>query len=161
MNKTEEKTKEYFESSGISLVRIPESTGKRPDFEAQEFLVEVKEIQPEEKEGLHPDSTYNAVKNNLKDAARKFYTYDSQHKKKHIVVVFSEEIIKEDIYSVWTGEWSPDHRERIFKGGMVLSGDHRRHIDAVAWFRKKTDSKPKHVWLANENTKRFFLGVTT
>ncbi len=161
MNKTEEKTKEYFEASGISLVRIAETTGKTPDFEAQKFLVEVKEIQPEEKEGLHPDSTYNAVKNNLKDAANQFYSYDPQYKKKHIVVVFSEEIIKENIYSIWTGELSPARREGIFKGGMVLSRDHRRYIDAVVWFRRITDSKPKHIWLADENTKRFFFGVIT
>lgn len=104
MNLTETRTKEYFDSHRIFLTKIPEAGHKTPDFEGGEILVEVKQIVPEEKEGLNPDSTYNAIKNNLKDAARKFREYDPEHKKKHIVVIFSGDIIKEDIFSVWTGE---------------------------------------------------------
>ena len=155
---TEQKTKKYFKMRGFALERIPEGTKKTPDFGNGEFLVEVKQIAPLEEEGLHQDSTYNAIKNNLRDSARKFYSFDPEHKRKHIVIVFSDEIIKEDIHSVWTGEWSPDIRKRIFRGGMVLSGEHRRHIDAIAWFRNISDSIPKHIWLVDDKTKVYFGG---
>ena len=67
MNPTEISTQRYFKKSGFSLAKIPETSTKTPDFEGDNILVEVKKIDPEEKEGLHKDSTYNAVKNNLKD----------------------------------------------------------------------------------------------
>ena len=97
MNLTEISAQKYFKKSGFSLAKIPETSTKIPDFEGDNILVEVKKIDPEEKKGLHKDSAYNAVKNNLKDASRKFRAYDPSHSRKHIVVVYSEEIIKEDI----------------------------------------------------------------
>lgn len=159
MNPTETKTKEYFDSYEIFIEKIPESNNKTPDFEGQEILVEVKEVKPEEKEGLNPDSTYNAIKNNLKDAARKFREYDPEYKKKHIVVIFSEDIIREDIYSVWTGNWSPDEPAKIFKGGMLLSSDHKEHIDAIAWFKKASDRIPAFVWAMNNDIKKYFPSI--
>lgn len=156
MNPTEVSTQKYFEKSGFPLTRIPESNIKTPDFTGDNILVEVKKIDPEGKEGLSNDSTYNAVKNNLKDASRKFRAYDPHHLKQHIVTIFSEEIIKDDIYTVWTGEWSPEHRDRIFKGGMLLSNKHKEHIDAIAWFEKDSDSKPQFVWAMSEDLKQYF-----
>lgn len=156
MNFTEQSTKLYFEKSGYLLVKIPESKTKTPDFEGKDILVEVKQITPKEVEGLSNDSTYNAVKNNLQDAAKKFRAYDPKHSKKHIVVIYSEEIVRNDIYSVWTGEWSPEHRDRIFKGGMLLSNDHKQHIDAIAWFRKTTDAAPTHVWATTNEITQYF-----
>lgn len=156
MNATELHAQNYFTTSGFTLIKIPERDTKTPDFEGDNILVEVKLIAPEEVEGLRNDSTYNAVKNNLRDAARKFRAYDPSHIKKHIVVVYSDEIVKEDIYSVWTGEWSPEHRDRIFKGGMLLSNNHKKHIDAIAWFEKDSDSKPRFVWAMNEDLKQYF-----
>ena len=157
MNATELKTKEYFETRRIPLTKISESAQMTPDFEGEEILVEVKEVKPEEKEGLHKDSTYNAIKNNLKNAAKKFSSYDVRHKKRHTVVIFSDDIITDDIYSVWTGEWSPKNRERIFRGGMVLSRSHRAQIDAVVWFKKISDREPKHVWRVSEDVDKFFV----
>jgi hypothetical protein len=156
MNATEISAQKYFKRSGFPLVKIPETNTKTPDFKGDAILVEVKQISPEEIEGISNDSTYNAIKNNLKDSSRKFRAYDSDHSKKHIVVVYSEEIIKEDIYSVWTGEWSPTIRDRIFKGGMLLSGSHKQHIDAVAWFERASDSAPKYVWAINGDLKQYF-----
>lgn len=156
MNVTETNTKKYFERSGFPVSKIPETNAKTPDFEGVNILVEVKQIMPEEVEGLGNDSTYNAVKNNLRDAARKFRAYDPGHDKKHIVVVYADEIVRDDIYSVWTGEWSPEHRDRIFKGGMLLSNDHKQHIDAIAWFRKNTDAAPTHVWATTNEIRHYF-----
>jgi len=156
MNTTELHTQNYFTSSGFALTKIPEKDTKTPDFEGEDILVEVKQITPEEVEGLSNDSTYNAVKNNLRDAARKFCAYDPSHSKRHIVIVYSDEIVREDIYSVWTGEWSPEHRDRIFKGGMLLSGDHRQHIDAIVWFKNEADKAPRHVWAVSEDLRQYF-----
>jgi len=156
MNTTELHTQNYFTSSGFALRKIPERDTKTPDFEGEDILVEVKQITPEEVEGLSNDSTYNAVKNNLRDAARKFRAYDSSHSKKHIVIVYSDEIVRDDIYSVWTGEWSPEHKDRIFRGGMLLSSDHKQHIDAIAWFESQTDQRPKFVWITSEEFKGYF-----
>jgi hypothetical protein len=156
MNSTEENTQKYFEKSGFPINKIPETNSKTPDFEGVRILVEVKHISPEEVEGLSNDSTYNAIKNNLRDAARKFRTYDSDHSKKHIVVVYSDEIVRDDIYSVWTGEWSPEHRDRIFKGGMLLSSDHKQYIDVIIWFKKETDKMPRHVWASSDDFKQYF-----
>lgn len=156
MNSTELHAQKYFERSGFRLIKIPETDTKTPDFEGDNILVEVKQIAPEEVEGLSNDSTYNAVKNNLRDAAKKFRAYDPGHSKKHIVVVYSDGIVKDDIYSVWTGEWSPEHRDRIFKGGMLLSNNHKEHIDAIAWFEKDSDSKPRFVWAMSEDLKQYF-----
>ena len=156
MNPTEAKTKKYFEKSGFHLIRIPESDTKTPDFTGDRILVEVKKIVPEERECLSNDSTYNAVKNNLKDASRKFRAYDPHHSKKHLVIIYSEEIVKDDIYSVWTGEWSREHRDRIFKGGMLLSSSHKEHIDAIAWFEKDSDNQPRFVWAMGEDLKQYF-----
>lgn len=156
MDKFEKKTEEYFASNRFLMSRVPEGNKKTPDFENENILVEVKSIKPQELEGLHKDSTYNAIKNNLRDAARKFRDYDPKHTRKHIVVVYSSEIVKDDIYSVWTGEWSPEHRDRIFKGGMLLSDDHKKHIDGVAWFKKETDQSPKHVWVVSEDMRQYF-----
>jgi|GEM_PF-3495202 len=161
MNDTEIHTQAYFRKSIITLNKISESETKTPDFEGDEILVEVKQVAPNEVEGLSNDSTYNALKNNLRDAARKFRAYDSNHDKKHIVVVYSDEIVKDDIYSVWTGEWSPEHRDRIFKGGMLLSKDHKNHIDAIAWFRKVTDKSPTHVWAVNKGLKQYFPEINS
>lgn len=157
MNTTELHAQNYFTASGFALIKIPERDIKTPDFEGKNILVEVKQIAPEEVEGLSNDSTYNAVKNNLRDAARKFRAFDPGHSKKHIVVVYSDEIVRDDIYSVWTGEWSPEHKDRIFKGGMLLSNDHKQHIDAIAWFESQSDKKPKFVWIASEELKDYFL----
>ena len=156
MNTTELHTQNYFTSSGFALTKIPERDTKTPDFEGEDILVEVKQITPEEVEGLSNDSTYNAVKNNLRDAARKFRAYDSSHSKKHIVIVYSDEIVRDDIYSVWTGEWSPEHKDRIFRGGMLLSSDHKQHIDAIAWFESQSDQRPKFVWITSEELKGYF-----
>lgn len=156
MNPTETNTQKYFEQSGFPVAKIPETQTKTPDFEGTDVLVEVKQIIPKEVEGLSKDSTYNAVKNNLQDAARKFRSYDPKHNRKHIVVVYSDEIVKDDIYSVWTGEWSPEHPDRIFRGGMLLSANHKKHIDAVAWFKKETDESPQYVWATSENMRRYF-----
>ena len=156
MNSTEAKAKQYFERSGFPINKIPEADTKTPDFEGTSILVEVKQITPEEVEGLSNDSTYNAVKNNLKDASRKFRAYDPHHLKHHIVTIFSEEIVKDDIYSVWTGEWSREHRDRIFKGGMLLSNTHKGHIDAIAWFEKDSDNQPRFVWAMSEDLKQYF-----
>ncbi len=156
MNTTETSTKKYFDRVGFPLTRVPEGNVKTPDFEGDGILVEVKQIAPEEVEGLSNDSTYNAIKNNLRDAARKFRAYDLNHSKVHIVVVYSDEIVRDDIYSVWTGEWSPDHRDRIFRGGMLLSKDHKEHIDAVAWFRKEADKAPQHVWAVSNDLRQYF-----
>ena len=156
MNPTEKKTRDYFASNDIILAKIPEHKGKTPDFEGDEILVEVKEVALYEAEGLQPDSTYNAVKNNLKNAARQFRDYDSKHSKKHIVVIFSNEIIKDDIYSVWTGKFSPDIPKRIFHGGMILSPEHKRHIDVIVWFKRISDSAPKYVWTTNLTIQKYF-----
>lgn len=156
MNTTELHTQNYFTSSGFALTKIPERDTKTPDFEGEDILVEVKQITPEEVEGLSNDSTYNAVKNNLRDAARKFRAYDSSHSKRHIVIVYSDEIVRDDIYSVWTGEWSPEHKDRIFRGGMLLSSDHKQHIDAIAWFESQSDQRPKFVWITGEELKGYF-----
>lgn len=156
LNKTEKKTKEYFESNGFTLSKIIEQKNKTPDFEGNGVLVEVKEVTPLEVEGLQKDSTYNAIKNNLQNAARKFKDYDSKHFKKHIVIIFSDNILKDDIYSVWTGSFSPNIPDRIFPSGMLLSNNHKEHIDAVAWFRKLSDLAPKHVWAISDSIKRFF-----
>lgn len=156
MNTTETSTKKYFERFGFLVNKIPETNSKTPDFEGTTILVEVKQITPEEVEGLSNDSTYNTVKNNLKDASRKFRAYDPHHLKQHIVTIFSEEIVKDDIYSVWTGEWSPEHRDRIFKGGMLLSKTHKEHIDAIAWFGKDSDNQPRFVWAMSEDLKQYF-----
>ena len=156
MNTTELHTQNYFTTSGFTLIKIPETDVKTPDFEGGGILVEVKKITPEEIEGLSNDSTYNAVKNNLRDAARKFRAYDPHHLKRHIVAIFSEEIVKDDIYTVWTGEWSPEHRDRIFKGGMLLSNAHKEHIDAIAWFEKDFDNQPRFIWAMSEDLKQYF-----
>jgi len=156
MNLTEAKTQQYFERSGFLISKILETNSKTPDFEGVGILVEVKQVTPEEVEGLSNDSTYNALKNNLRDAARKFRAYDPSHAKKHIVVVYSEEIVGDDIYSVWTGEWSPELKDRIFKGGMLLSGDHKQYVDAIAWFKKEADKAPRHVWAASNHLKQYF-----
>lgn len=159
MNATEIHAQKYFERLGFRLLKIHETNTKTPDFEGGGILVEVKQITPEEVEGLSNDSTYNAIKNNLRDAARKFRDYDPDHDKWHIVVVYTDEIVRDDVYSVWTGEWSPEHRDRIFKGGMLLSNDHKQHIDAIAWFRKVTDKTPAHVWVMSEDLKQYFPGI--
>lgn len=156
MNSTENSAKRYFGISGFPLSKIKETNSKTPDFEGEKILVEVKQVDPVEVEGLSSDSTYNAVKNNLRDAARKFRAYDPGHSKKHIVIVYSDEIVRDDIYSVWTGEWSPEHRDKIFKGGMLLSGDHRQHIDAIVWFKNEADKAPRHVWAVSEDLKQYF-----
>ncbi len=142
----ENKTKEYFFSKGIKLVKIVETNDKTPDFENHEVLVEVKNIKPQELEGLYPDSTYNNIKSNLKDAARKFRDHDSHHQRNHIVVIFSKNILKDDIYSVWTGKVAPSIPERIFRGGMILPDEHRKCIDEIIWFEKISDLSPKHVY---------------
>lgn len=160
MNATELHAQNYFTISGFTLIKIPERNTKTPDFEGDNILVEVKQITPEEVEGLSNDSTYNAVKNNLRDAARKLRAYDPSHIKKHIVVVYSDEIVKDDIYSVWTGEWSPEHRDRIFKGGMLLSKDHKQQIDAVAWFKKESDNKPKFIWVTSKDLTLYFPEIS-
>jgi hypothetical protein len=156
MNSTEVSTQKYFERSGYLINKVPETDSKTPDFEGIGILVEVKQVTPEEVEGLSNDSTYNAVKNNLRDAARKFRAYDADHGKKHIVVIYSNEIVRDDIYSVWTGEWSPEHKDRVFKGGMLLSGKHKQHIDAIAWFRKEVDKAPQYVWAVSDDLKQYF-----
>jgi len=156
MNTTEDASQKYFMRSGFPISKILETESKTPDFEGVGILVEVKKIDPEEKEGLSNDSTYNAVKNNLKDASRKFRAYDPYHLKQHIVTIFSEEIIQDDIYTVWTGEWSPEYRDRIFKGGVLLSNKHKEHIDAIAWFEKDSDSKPRFIWVMSEDLKQYF-----
>lgn len=156
MNSTEVSTHKYFERSGHLINKVPETDSKTPDFEGIGILVEVKQITPEEVEGLSNDSTYNAVKNNLRDVARKFRAYDPDHDKKHIVVIYSNEIVRDDIYSVWTGEWSPEHKDRVFKGGMLLSEKHKQHIDAIAWFRKEVDKVPQYVWAVSDDLKQYF-----
>jgi hypothetical protein len=156
LNKSESNTEEYFRHSGFPIIRVPECKTKTPDFEGDEILVEVKQIVPAENEGLHNDSTYNAVKNNLRDAARKFRAYDPNRIKKHIVAVYSDEIMNDDLYSVWTGKWSPEHRDRIFKSGMLLSNNHKQYIDAIAWFRKVTDKNPAYVWAVSGDLKQYF-----
>lgn len=156
LNKTEKKTKEYFESSGFTLSKIVEQKSKTPDFEGNEVLVEVKEVTPLEIEGLQKDSTYNAIKNNLQDAARKFRDHDSEHLKKHIVVIFSDNILKDDIYCVLTGSFSQNIPDRIFPSGMLLSKNHKEHIDAVAWFEKLADLAPKFVWAMDNSIQHFF-----
>ena len=156
MNITEDSSQKYFKRSGFSISKIPETNSKTPDFDGVSILVEVKQIIPDDAEGLGNDSTYNAVKNNLRDAARKFRAYDPDHSKKHIVVVYSDEIVRDDIYSVWTGEWSPEHKGRIFNGGMLLSGDHRQHIDAIVWFKNEADKAPRHVWAVSVDMRQYF-----
>jgi len=156
MNITEDASQKYFERAGFAINKIPETDSKTPDFEGVSILVEVKQVTPEEVEGLSNDSTYNAVKNNLRDAARKFRAYDPGHSKKHIVVVYSDEIVRDDIYSVWTGEWSPEHRDRIFKGGMLLSRDHKQYIDAIVWFKNEADKAPRYVWSVSKELKQYF-----
>ena len=151
LNKTEKRTQEYFESNGFKLFKIPEQRKKTPDFESDEILVEVKEVSPLEIEGLQNDSTYNAIKNNLQDSARKFRDYDLKHLKKHIVVMFSEDILKDDIYSVWTGSFSPNNPQKILPSGMLLSIEHKKHIDGIVWFKKLSDLAPKHIWATNKN----------
>jgi hypothetical protein len=155
MNLTETNAKLYFKKSGHPVKKIPESETKTPDFDGGDFLVEVKQINPRVEE-LSKDSTFNTVKNSLQDAARKFRAYDPKHSKKHIVVVYSSEIVKDDIFSVWTGEWSPEHRDRIFKGGMLLSAEHKKHIDAVTWFENETDQSPRHVWAVSDDIRLYF-----
>lgn len=156
LNPTEISAKQYFEHNGILLSKVPETTSKTPDFEGEAILVEVKSVMPKEIEGLSIASTYNALKNNLQDSARKFRSYDSEHFKSHIVIVYSEEITKDDIYSVWTGEWSPEHKDKIFASGMLLSKIHKKQIDAIAWFKKGADSYPRYVWATNEDLRRYF-----
>ena len=156
MNPTEEHTQTYFGKSNCPVIKIVEREIKTPDFEGDGILVEVKQLAPEEVNGLTSDSTYNALKNNLRDAARKFRSYDSAHTKKHIVVIYSNEIVKDDIYSVWPGEWSPEHKDKIFKGGMLLSLDHKKHIDAIAWFKKTDDDAPSYVWATTSDLKQYF-----
>jgi hypothetical protein len=156
LNNTEKKTKEYFESNGFKLVKITERQKKTPDFEGGEILVEVKEVRPLETSGLQKDSTYNAIKNNLQDSAKKFRDYDLRHLKTHIVVIFSDNIIKDDIHSVWTGSFSQDIPDKIFRSGMLLSNEHKKHVDAIAWFKKLSDSAPKFVWITNDSIERFF-----
>lgn len=154
MNQTETKTKEYFKSIGISLTKISEGIRKTPDFKGKEILVEVKEILPQELEGLQGDTTYNAVKNSLKDAAEKFDQYDSKHNKKHIIIIFfSEENGYKDIEAVCIGRIHP---LIYLRGGMTLSNHHQKHIDAIFWFEEKTDSKPKKVLFFDNITKKYF-----
>ena len=159
VNVFEDKVKDYFDSIGINLAKVPESSIKTPDFEGQELLVEVKSIEPQELEGVHNDSTYNAAKNNLQDASRKFRDYDSSHNKHHLVVVFSADIIADDIFSVWTGSFTPSIPDKIFPSGMLLSEKHKKHIDAVVWFKSVSDSKPQHIWLASDSLKEYFVGL--
>lgn len=156
MNIFEKKTKEYFDSIGLTVDKIQESANKTPDFKGKEVLIEVKAIRPQELEDVQKDSTYNTIKNNLQDAARKFRDYDPVDKKDHIVIIFSENIIAEDIYSVWTGEFSPDVPHRIFPSGMVLSQKHKKHIDAVAWFIDHKSSHPKYIWSKKKSIKKYF-----
>lgn len=156
MNSTELNTHSYFRRSGFPIVRIPETKTKTPDFEGDEIIVEVKQVAPEKVEGLTNDSIYNALKNNLRDAARKFRTYDPDHTKTHIVAVYSDEIVRDDIYSVWTGEWSPEHKDRIFKGGMLLSNDHKQYIDAIVWFKETADKAPAYVWATTNEIRQYF-----
>lgn len=156
LNNTEKRTKEYFESNGFILSKITEQKSKTPDFEGNEILVEVKEVTPLEVEGLQKDSTYNAIKNNLQDSAKKFRDYDSKHFKKHVVIIFSDDILKDDIYSVLTGSFSPNIPDRIFPSGMLLSKNHKEHIDGVAWFRKLSDPAPKFVCAINNSIQHFF-----
>lgn len=159
MNIFEDTIKKYFGSVGISIDRIPEGKNKTPDFEGKEILVEVKAIRPQELEGVQKDSTYNAIKNNLQDAARKFREYDPKNKKNHIVVIFSEDIIANDIFSVWTGEFAPDIPHRIFPSGMLLSKNHRKYIDAIVWFKKLSDTAPKHIWATSNKIRKYFSKV--
>lgn len=156
LNNTEKKTKEYFEQNGFKVLKITEQKKKTPDFEGDEILVEVKNVMPLQVDGLHNDSTYNAIKNNLQNSARKFRDYDQGHLKIHIVIIFSEDIVENDIFSVWTGSFSPNIPNRIFRSGMLLSNEHKNHIDAVAWFKKLSDLAPKHVWALKDSVKRFF-----
>lgn len=156
MNIFEKSTKKYFDSIGLTIEKIKESKNKTPDFEGGEILVEVKAIHPQELEGVHKDLTYNTIKNNLQDAARKFRDYDPDDKKDHTVVIFSENIISEDIYSVWTGEFSPNVPHRIFSSGMLLSKKHKEYIDAVIWFENHTTNKPRYVWGKKKSIKSYF-----
>lgn len=156
LNSTETSAKQYFNKNGFLLDKIQESSLKTPDFEGETILVEVKKVTPKEIDGLSKDSTYNALKNNLQDSARKFRSYDLTHTKSHIVVIYSEEIVKDDIYSVWSGEWSPEHKDRIFASGMVLSGDHKKQIDVIAWFKNEADAHPRYVWATSEESKKYF-----
>lgn len=156
LNDTEKRTKEYFESNGFVLLKITERKSKTPDFEGNEILVEVKKVTPHKTECLQKDSTYNAIKNNLQDAAKKFRDYDLNHSKKHIVIIFSEDILEIDIYSVWTGKFSPEIPDRIFPSGMLLSSKHKKHIDAIFWFKKLSDPVPKHVWVTSNSIKHYF-----
>jgi len=160
MNQSEDNTYKYFFRTKHVINRVSETNMKTPDFEGENVLVEVKQISPDEVEGLSNDSTYNAIKNNLRDAARKFRAYDSSHSKRHIVVIYSDEIVRNDIYSVWTGEWSPEHKDRIFKGGMLLSSNHKQHIDGIAWFKKTTDKAPAYVWAAIEDIRQYFSEIS-
>jgi len=155
----EEKAKQYFDSLELPVEKIKESSSKTPDFEGERVLIEVKSISPQELEGLHKDSTYNAIKSNLQNAARKFRDYDPAGKKDHIVIVFSENIIKEDIYSVWTGESSPNVPHKIFPSGMLLSKEHKKYIDAVVWFKNHTNDKPGYIWSKKKSIKNYFSEI--
>jgi len=151
LNKTEKKTQEYFESCGYKIFKVPEQRKKTPDFENDEILVEVKEVSPLEVGGLQNDSTYNAIKNNLQNSANKFRDYDFKHFKKHFVIIFSNDITKDDIFSVWTGSFSPNNPQKILSSGMLLSNEHKQHIDGVVWFKKLSDLVPKFVWATDKN----------
>lgn len=149
-DKTEKKTEEYFALKGTPITKIPETINKTPDCEGEKILVEVKKITPKYVEGMHKDPTYNAIKSDLQNAARKFRAYDPKHNKKHIVVIFSCDIIKEDIFSVWTGYLSPHDPIRPFKGGMLLSGNHKKYINEIIWFENVSDTKPRFIWYSEK-----------
>lgn len=160
MNVSESNTFTYFLKSGYPLTKINKICVKTPDFEGTELLVEVKKVSPERIEGLSNDSTYNAIKNSLKRSSNQFESYDPGLKKWHIVVIYSRDIISDDIYSVWTGEWSQEYRIKCFKSGMVLSNSRKQYIDAIAWFKKESDPSPKFVWAVNEHLRRYFPEIS-
>jgi len=182
MDEFEEKTKEYFDSNGFPIEKIEKGVAKTPDFEGDRILIEVKSVQPqkfevwlesESEEELEQDmieseeklkevpndSTYNTVNHSLQQAARQFRAHDPEHIKKHLVVIFSKDVVRDDVYSVWTGKYSPDISTKFLRGGMMLSGEHRKHIDAVAWFKNVAFSAPVCVWLASNEAKKYFPEV--
>ena len=157
MNVFEEKTKRYFDPNGFLIEKISVGETKTPDFKGDEILVEVKAVQPQELEGCHKDSTYNAIKNNLQNAARKFRDYDPEHCKRHFIVIFfDEENGYLDIKAVWEGKLT---FSISLKSGMTISSQHKKYIDAIAWFNKKDDLRPKHILIGENDDKKYFPDV--
>ncbi len=145
LDKFEERTRVYFEEKGIYLKRIGCDSKKTPDFENSYCLVETKHYDGKEKisDTIEFDPTFNAILGHCEKAAKQFEAYDPSHKKIHLLTLFSSELEKEDILSVFSGCLIPGIQNISWKKlEPRLSLRYSEQIDAILLFRTIDSSKP-------------------